>query len=312
MVDEKVTVLLWLYHHDLWPEFLKLLLPLEPYIKLHIGLYYQHSSKKIEYDAIKYFEDIHLSVYDNYGADLPCFLKQLQSVDTDLFIKIHSKKSMWGVKSSVNWRAVLLQDLIGSIDILQSNIKQVLENHKIGMISNKNLLLDNRELAHSDKIKELCKIIKVPYKKVAHSSFPAGNMFLGKTKIFQKYFNDITLPIIDEKLKKETGKVNEIQSGTFSHALERMFGYIIRYERLSFEHPKHIPIKILNDKAPNGYFNLIPLYDKSCYIQEDLNMDGEIIENHSKYLIIEWKYLDPIIRQKYNKITTDTIIRDEL
>jgi hypothetical protein len=91
-----------------------------------------------------------------------------------------------------------------------------------------------------------------------------------------------------------------------------MFGYIIRYERLSFEHPNHIPIKILNNKAPNGYFNLIPLYDNSCYIQEDLNMNGEIIENNDSYLIIEWKYLEPIIKQKYNKITTDTIIRDEL
>jgi hypothetical protein len=135
-------------------------------------------------------------------------------------------------------------------------------------------------------------------------------MFLGKTKIFQKYFNDTTLPSIDEKLKKETGKVNEIQSGTFSHALERMFGYIIKNEQLSFEHPNHLPIKILNDKAPDGYFNLILLYDNSCYIQEDLNMDGEIIENNDNYLIIEWKYLEPIIKQKYNKITHDTIVRD--
>jgi hypothetical protein len=40
-------------------------------------------------------------------------------------------------------------------------------------------------------------------------------------------------------------------------------------------------------------------------------MDGEIIENHNEYLIIEWKYLDPIIRQKYKKLTNDTIIRDK-
>ena len=217
---------------------------------------------------------------------------------------------MWGIKFSVNWRAVLLQDLIGSIDILQSNVKQAIENNKIGMISNKNLLLDNRELTHSNKIKELCKIIKVPYEEVAHANFPAGNMFLGKTKMFQKYFNNITLQIIDEKLKKETGKVNEIQSGTFSHALERVFGYIIKHERLLFGHPNHQPIKILNDKAPDGYFNLILLYNSSCYIQEDLNMHGEIIENHDSYLIIEWKYLEPIIKHKYIKITHDTIIRD--
>lgn len=310
MVDKRVTVLLWLYHHDLWPEFLKLLSPLDQYIKLEIGLYYQHDSKKIEYDAIHYFTDVRVKYYNNYGADIPSFLDQLQRVDTDFFIKIHSKKSMWGIKMAISWRAILLHDLIGSVDIFQSNLKKISNHQNIGIISNQHLLLDNREYGNTTKIKELCNIIQLSYDKVSQSNFPAGNMFLGRTSIYKKYFNNLTVPIIDKKLSKETGKVNDLNNGTFSHSLERIFGYIVKAEDYTFSHPDHKSIKILNDKAPNGYFNLVKLYNNGCYLQEDLNMDGKIILNNEKEMVIEWRYLNPIIQQKYLKLDHSTLIRD--
>ena len=305
-----VTVALWLYHQDLWPEFLELLKPLHQHITLHIGLYYNNSTSQIEKDAIDYFPNVRLSYYQNHGADLSPFLSQLQQIDTEFFIKIHSKKSLWGsFRGNLNWRAVLLHDLIGSLDIFKSNIEQMQNHPKIGMISNRHLLLNDRELHNTILIQELCEMIEVDYAKVAKSFFPAGNMFLSRTKLFQEYFNNSSLDKIQSKLKQEKGKITDSIKATYCHSLERVFGYVISDKNKHFSSPEHSILKILNTEAPDGYFRLVILYNGVCYLQEDLNMYGTILQQSDDTITIEWQHLPSIISQKYMKIDDTTLVK---
>lgn len=309
--QDKVAIILWLYHIDLWPEFYNLLKPLSDNIVLYLGLCDSLISDypQIEKD-IRIF-DHKIYYQNNYGCDVAPFLNQIHTISEPTFIKIHSKKSSWGVKNNIQWRSVLVHDLIGSKQIFDNNIVQ-LSDPGIGMISNKNLLLDNREIKNTDIIKNITNMINIDYNTVSNSLFPAGNMFFSKTSIYKKYF---TIEICDKLnfyLQKEKGKIDDSSNGTYAHSLERIFGYIIKADNKAFSFPKHNIIKILNDQAPNGkYYSLIITYDNHCYLIEDLNVYGNIIERTNNTMLIEWLHMPTTIYQNYNIINNHTIIKDK-
>lgn len=247
--------------------------------------------------------DHYVTVHDNYGADVAPFLHQLDMIKEPLFIKLHSKKSLWGFKKHICWRGLLLNDLISSASIFKNNIK-VLAPKSCGALCNPLLLLDNQEMNNSDKIQQLCSLIKIDYNLVKNSKFMAGNMFMGKTKLYQKYFSS-RLSDLDKLLCKEGGKVSDIEEGTYSHSLERLFAYVVKYEGLDFCYPKHKVIKILNREAPNNkYFHLIKIYNNYCYLLEDPNVYGYFDSSKNT---ITWSHLDTKTEQKYRYIDSLTI-----
>lgn len=300
--NNKVAVCLYLYHTDLWPEFKQLLLPLSKYIKLYIGL----CKDNIPIDDFKDF-DHELSFHENRGVDVLPFLNQLKSVKESIFIKLHSKKSNWGFKFHVNWRTIILNDLIGSKKLFLSNVKKILQTNNAGLLCNQVLLLNNREFTNSIKIIELCKKLNIDYEKVKNSEFPAGNMFMGKTKILHDQIKN-NIGTISELLYNEEGKVQDTSEGTYSHSMERIFGYINKYQKLSFLHPDYEIIKILNPKAPNKkYFKMIKTYNSYCYLLDDPNVYGYYNETDCS---INWYHLDNVVKQKYKNINKSTLIKE--
>jgi lipopolysaccharide biosynthesis protein len=288
-----------LYHIDLWPEFKQLLLPLSKYVKLYIGL----CKDNIPIDDFNDF-DHELSFHENRGVDVLPFLNQLRNVKEPLFIKLHSKKSSWGFKFHVNWRTLILNDLIGSKKIFLSNVKKILQTNNVGFLCNQVLLMKDREFTNRIKIIELCKKLDIDYEKVKNSEFPAGNMFMGKTQILQDQIKN-NIDIVAELLYNEEGKVQDATEGTFSHSMERIFGYINKYQNLSFVHPSHKIIKILNPKAPNKkYFKMIKTYNSYCYLLDDPNVYGYYDTKNSTII---WYHLDNIVKQKYKIINNTTI-----
>jgi lipopolysaccharide biosynthesis protein len=306
--NNKVAVCLYLYHTDLWPEFKKLLLPLSKYIKLYIGL-----SK--DNDPIEDFDDFDycLSFHENYGADVAPFLHQLQLVSEPLFIKLHSKKSSWGFKYHINWRDMLLDDLISSKKIFYSNIRSLAINHNSAVLCNQVFLMDNREFLNSAKIAELCDYLEMDYDKIKNGKFVGGNMFMGKTSVYKKYIIP-ALTKIDRLLYNEKGKIQDTIDGTYSHSMERIFGYIINYNNLEFCHPKRKIIKVLNPAAPNKrHFRLIKMYNNYCYLLEDPNVYGFISDENSETCIITWYHLNnqQNTSAKYKMINKHTIYREQ-
>jgi lipopolysaccharide biosynthesis protein len=301
----RVAVLLWLYHKDLWPEFYSLLAPLSNSIHLYLGL--EHGSDPNSIIGLESFDKLTISYHDNYGADVAPFLKQLQTVQEPLFIKLHSKKSIIGPRKQVHWRSVLVNDLIGSQEIFQSNIKKF-NDQKIGLLGSKVLWWNKQEHKNSSKIEQLCDILNLPYKDLKGSYFIAGNMFMSRTGLYKSIFSTDCIKIIDSFLQKEIGKVSDLKSGKYAHSLERIFGYILQYKNLDFVGADHKSIMIKNDLADTGFFNLIELYNNQCYLSEDVCIFGKILFVDDRSYLIEWHHLSSISQQKYNIIQKNPII----
>jgi len=299
--NNKVAVCLYLYHTDLWPEFKELLLPLSKYIKLYIGLCKDNPLLN-DFDDFDY----ELSFHENYGADVAPFLRQLKVVKEPVFVKLHSKKSAWGFKFHINWRTIILNDLIGSEKIFLSNIQKILQTDNGGLLCNRVLLMNNREFSNKTKIRELCNKLNIDYEIVKDSDFAAGNMFMGRTIILKDHITknvDKILPL----LYNEKGKVDDRRSGTYSHSMERIFGYINKYQNLNFLYPDYEIIKILNSEAPNKqYFSMIKIYNNYCYLLEDPNVYGYYNEIDCS---INWYHLDNVVEQKYKNIDKSTLVK---
>lgn len=293
---KKLAVCLQCYHADLWPEIERLLYPYRDYIKLYVALCKDNT---FEYDIENF--DHHISYHKNYGADIAPFLYQLQLLKEDFFIKIHSKKSRFGRNNQVNWRAILLNDFFASKEIFFSNIKSISSND-CGMICNKLFLLKNIEDSNASKMQHLCKILKINYNYAKQSSFAAGTMFLSRTKFFQNKLNDKFFEI-NKLLEQESGNVSAITTGSYSHSLERIFGYLVAENKLNFCFPNYETIKIVNKEAPNKeYFNLIKLYNDECYIVENPELFGEYSVNKNNQVVINWKHVSNGYRQIYNRL----------
>lgn len=302
--NNKVAVCLYLYHTDLWPEFKELLLPLKKYIKLYIGLCKDNPNIN-DFDEFNH----QISIHENRGADVSPFLHQLEQISEPVFVKIHSKKSSWGFKGHINWRQMILNDLISSPKIFKSNLKILLSNSNNCVLCNKVLLMQDREFLNSTKIQEICNTIDIDYSSVRGSDFVAGNMFIGKTDIYKRILGS-HIPKLKQLLYNETGKLNDFVGGTYAHSMERIFGYIVKYTNMNFCFPKHKITKILNSQAPNKkYFQLVRVYNNYCYITEDPNVYGLIIDENDLQLNIKWFHMKQEQTQLYNKLNNNTIIK---
>jgi lipopolysaccharide biosynthesis protein len=300
---KKVAVCLQLYHINLWPEFEKLLRPISDKIKLYVAIC---EDENFEVDLSGF--DHQISIHKNYGVDIAPFLHQIRCLEEDLFIKIHSKKSKFGNNNQVNWRVVLLNDLIGSKEVFISNVESMLSDQSCGMICNEAFLLSG-EMTNAKKTKHLCQIIGMNYDLYKNSQFAAGNMFMSRTKLFQNRLNQY-FSKLDLLLTSEVGKVNCTVDGTYSHSLERIFGYIIKEENLKFCFPKQEKIKILNRNAPNKeYFSLIKMYNDECYVVEIPTIFGSYQEANNK-TIIDWKHTkQDSFKQIYHRTAEKTLIK---
>jgi lipopolysaccharide biosynthesis protein len=310
-MKDSLAIILHLYHIDLWQEFKELLIPFRNEFKLYLCLCEDNGEQTEIIKSAKNLFDTDISFHKNYGADIASFLRTLENIKESYFIKIHTKKSLLGQYNQIKWRHILLHDFFSNTNIFESNYKQILTNPDCGMIGNKYLLSTDSENYHSHKIKELCNILKINYDNITNYSFFGGNMFMSKTHLFKKHF----LPyqdILQYLLSKELNKVIEKHTGTYSHSLERLFGYIVSLNNLNFYCIKHPTIIIPNNKAPNGKFNLIKLYNNDCYLQEDLNVYGQIIDFNENELSIEWHHMKPKPIQKYTLINKNTAVQKNL
>lgn len=300
----KIAVSLYLYYTDLWPDFYELLYPLKAHIKLYITLSYD-TLDGFDLKALDHFNH-QIFYHNNYGADIAPFLNQLHSISEPVFIKLHSKKSSWGFKRHINWRELLLYNLIGSSSIFHNNMIKMNDTNN-GILCSNGLLFNDRELKNSEHIKKICSITNIDYDTVKNGSFVAGNMFWGRTALFQKMFNNY-IDDINSLLIHETGKINDDFYGTYCHAMERIFGYIVSYNDMNFIYADIPTIKVINSSAPNGeHFHLVTTHKNSCYLLEDPNVYGHIKHVSKNKIEIQWSHLAKSRVQHYAIIDSMSI-----
>lgn len=304
----KIAVHLFLYHLDLFDNFLSVLSPFRNEITLYLSLCKDNGSQADIITTIKKYFNAKISFHDNYGADIAPFLNTIESIKEPYFIKLHSKKSMLGQYHQIDWRNVLIHNFFGNKNLFNYNSTVIKNNFFCGAVGNMCLLYTDYELYHKNKILTLCDILNIDYNKINNYSFFGGSMFLSETKLFQKHFLPYNA-IIQNLLSQETQKVNEIPEGTYSHSLERIFGYIIPYNHKQFCYTRHRHIIIQNNNAPYSKFRMIVLHNNDCYLQEDINVYGTIINDSIDTLTIQWKHIEPNQLQKYSFVNPYTITK---
>lgn len=299
----KIAVILWLYHNDLTDEFLQLLVPIKKYIKVYLQLCIDNTNN----DTIDKFNDSGLeyviSYHKNSGVDVRPFLIDLPKIEEKYFIKIHSKKSSLGQRGYINWRAMLLHSLVGNREVFLCNFLRMQNDSSIGMIGCENLIMDSIG-KNIDQFNSLNRIldINIDLNKI---KYIGGNMFLSRTELFHNILsNNKNYSKIIDILNTEDNKPVQIKDGTYAHALERLFGSIIIYEKLDIKEECKQYISILNNSAPNGKnFHMTILYNNECYLAEDISVYGKILNSSTTEIL--WYHIKPIKSHTYKKIKND-------
>jgi len=307
----KTAILFQLHSLDRLPEFDKLLSRLDNIsIFLSINNKNQHNHD-LDHFIHKYKDKIeNITFHKNYGVDIAPFLQQIKQLNAEkfpYFIKLHSKSSFFGIKRNIDWGSILIDSLIGSRYIFEQNQKILYYNHH-GMVCNRYFTLTQNQGNNIQKIQHLCKILGIDYDKVKDMSFAAGSMYTSKTKLFQKYLAQ-HIDYLDLLLSNEVGKVDDgkTTNGTYSHALERICGYLVHNEDL-----KIVPTISKNYVIFNTEYRKLHLqitYNDIAYLTEDAHIYGEIIENNSKFVRIKWLHLDKNTITEYIKISDNKLIR---
>lgn len=312
MINNKIALCFWAYHIDICHEILSLLYQHKDNIKVYIGLCNSNSKfdnanilnhlKQMDIEYVTYF-------CDNYGADISSFLKQIVDVKEKYFIKIHTKKSRLGLRNQINWRSPHLSSLLCNQKQITSNYLS-LENNNAGMLCNKHFILCDQEHTNIDNIKHLCNIFDINYDNIKHKCFSAGTMFMSRTDLFQQYLHNRSKQIND-LLLHETHKINDNNYGTYSHSMERMFGYFIYNNQQTIKgcETNEKCLQIKNPESETGYFTLVMLYNNDCYIHENINLYGKIISLTKDNVSIEWNHMPNNPVQNYIFIDNNTIVK---
>lgn len=287
MEHRKVAICLYLYHTDLWPIFKKYLLQISHHIKLYVT-FCEDNAIISDLDDF----DHEIFVCKNYGVDISPFMHQLHKIEEPIFVKLHSKKSLWG---TMDWLQMILYDLMGTEDIFLRNIA-LFDKSRTGIVATPLFIKHSLEKTNSQKIEEICKILQINYPSVKNSNFVVGTMFMAQTNFFQNKINEDCVQIIDKLLSVEKKKVCDIKQGTYSHAMERIFGYLISFCGLNFEYANNDTF-ILKNK--NSYLTLFKGYKNFCYSLNMPNISGHFVDR-KEFVEISWK-MAGFVRQKYKK-----------
>lgn len=286
MLKNKIAIILWLYHTELAEEFIDLLAPHSKYIDIFLGLCKAHHNNEAA-DLFRYvFKDnLHIEYMSNGGTDILPTLKLIEKcIDNySIFFKLHSKKSSWGSLKHVNWRVILLNDILYR-DNFYNTIDQLYRS-KVGMVGSKPFIMKNNEYTNKEHIIELLSLFNIN-KEFKYKNFVGGNIFAAKTHIFKPLLYN---SIVYNKLSQEIGAIKDDNGGTYVHSMERIFGYMAEYnECLISGSPHHTKI-ILNYRVKNHRLHLVKLYNNDCYIQENPNIYGNIINDCPNSMDIIWK-----------------------
>jgi lipopolysaccharide biosynthesis protein len=306
----KTAVLLYLYDTTLWLEYKKLLEPIKSEIDLFLALSsdnFCQNNTLIAQEASESF-NCTISILPNKGVDIGPFLLQIKELDVNkypYFIKLHGKKSLWGVHKNISWRSLLVHSLIGNKQIFNKNLELLNSNCAIGTIGNTGLLLSREKEGFNTELifHILHNYLHIPLEQIARHdlSFLAGSIFMSRTEIFKQYFTNDIIDSIYTILPE--GAISDSVEGKLPHSLERIFGYIVNFSNLQFANGYVDSKIILVNKDNSSKYDLVSCYDNTCYVDSNILYSGTKFEISPKHLLINWKHNNKNgFWKKYTKI----------
>lgn len=171
----------------------------------------------------------------NRGFDIAPFLNILpynELKNYDFICKIHGKKSSH-TSFGDEWRRYLLNNLLGSEQIIKTILYLFIKNKKLGMIYPKNYS-EIRDYNLKDSYREnwnncveLANRLRVKLKRDEPLDFPSGSMFWAKPKALKSLFY-LNLKFEDFE------KTNKLD-GNLAHAIERMFALSTKKSHMKYK-----------------------------------------------------------------------------
>jgi len=233
-----IAIVTHIFYIDLLEEIVQYIENISTKPMLFISIAKDVDSKEVEVflDTKGFFKRKIVKV-QNKGRDIAPFLiefaQELQQFD--LVCKVHGKKSLYTGSAQDEWRNHLCSNLLGSQQIVNDIISKFNTDQKLGMVFGDNYAmipywgytwLTNKQqvslLLEKLQLNELSSLLHKTY-----IDYPAGSMFWFRP--------DAIKQILNGDFKYDDFPEEPIANdGTIAHAIERLFGYVTRFNNYSF------------------------------------------------------------------------------
>jgi len=228
IIDNKrnsIGVVVHLYYIDLWPEIKRALKSILHGFDLYISIPIPIADISLVEDEIKQcFSNVKIYKLINKGRDVLPFLtifKDIESLNYDLVLKLHSKKSPHLTKgNSKKWREITYNSLAGGSKRVNDILDLFELNPTLGIFSPTGALFDFKSTDINYQIvNQLLPGIDQETFDNKNYSYAAGSMFWFRPEALKKI---LQLDLTEENFEEELGQLD----GTLAHAVERLFGVI--------------------------------------------------------------------------------------
>lgn len=231
---KKILVHLHIFYHEQVPYFLEKLRNIPKTFDIHLVVTLVEQNSLTRHLLETAFPDVECLIVPNNGYDIAPFFTVLQHVDRsqyDLVLKLHTKgfypsaipigDEMFGEYA---WRNALVDDLLGSPEIVVGNIKNLLEDNDIGMIGCQRLILSSATEEEKGLIdyETFYQITSERFniQRRAPFHFIAGTMFMARMEIFSSVAK---LPVSAFSPSTGTGD----SECSLAHYMERFLGFAV-------------------------------------------------------------------------------------
>jgi lipopolysaccharide biosynthesis protein len=226
---KKLAVIMQMYYVDLWEEFRDYLQnivdPFDLYVTVTESVLSLKEFQQFTKMVTDQFPNASVVMMQNKGLDIGPFLLTLHSilkrdVEYTHVMKLHTKKSTHTMgEGGDGWRQELVSALLRDTSKYINNM-DLFKDRGIGMIGSRKWVTSHLESNTEtvDHYKRKLKIIKGKH-------FIGGTMFCVRFEILKKYLSpEVTMSIYKEL---EEGYFKDWDGPTNTHALERIFGYMV-------------------------------------------------------------------------------------
>ncbi|MDE0349048.1 MAG: hypothetical protein OXM56_05015 [Gammaproteobacteria bacterium] len=233
--ERPLCVLVHVFYPELWEELSGYIrnLPAGSY-DLYVNLVDDTFDATLLGRVRDTFPEARVYVSENVGRDIGGhfqLLRNLPMEDYRLFCLLHTKKSPHMAEGEVQrWRRKLLEPLLGTPDCAAKNVEAMLDDDSIGVLGSAQCRYCGMT-ANREKYDLLLERLQVS-EDMEEPEFLSGTMMLVRREVLRRVF-DAAGGIVFEHSADHAGQGDP--DGAWAHAVERVFGAVVRDLNYRFE-----------------------------------------------------------------------------
>jgi glycosyltransferase involved in cell wall biosynthesis len=293
--NSEIAVLLHLYYTDLLPEFISYLKNIKQDYDLYITLV--KGTNNLEQPIKEIFdfkENTNILLVENKGLDIGGTFMMMKKIIEDkksykYYLKLQTKKSLHAPDNfGENWRKQLCKICDSELNV--HNSLNLLKLNNVGMIANKKNIC-NELFTNTRIVNQYAKKFDL---NINNMEFVAGTIFWVKGDLWENFFKTINIDL--EYSKFCNGSFTDSKRGTYTHSMERIFGIIVKSNKLKIigienETSKNQKLKILcvtHDESISGAPRV--LHDIILKLKSDNIFDISVLSLTSSN--DKWNFVD--------------------